>query len=101
MSGSPSSASPWAPKTLRRPRKGVRRSLRQSRWAKSRSAEIRPAESCVQRPPREAKRVRRRERHGPGKGRANGGAAVVSRGPVARMQAAIAEAMSDPEWKEF
>jgi hypothetical protein len=35
------------------------------------------------------------------KGRTNGGAAIVSRGPVARMQAAIAEAMSDPEWKEF
>jgi hypothetical protein len=38
----------------------------------------------------------------PSGGRANGGVApVVSRGPVARMQAAIAEAMSDPEWKEF
>ncbi len=35
-------------------------------------------------------------------GRANGAAAaMVSRGPVARMQAAIAEAMTDPEWKEF
>jgi methyl-accepting chemotaxis protein len=35
-------------------------------------------------------------------GRANGAAApIVSRGPVARMQAAIAEALSDPEWKEF
>jgi methyl-accepting chemotaxis protein len=34
--------------------------------------------------------------------RANGAAAaMVSRGPVARMQAAIAEAMTDPEWKEF
>jgi Methyl-accepting chemotaxis protein (MCP) signalling domain len=39
-------------------------------------------------------------RRGVGKG-GNGGAAIVSRGPVARMQAAIAEAMSDPEWKEF
>ena len=29
------------------------------------------------------------------------GAATVGRGPVARMQAAIVEAMSDPEWKEF
>ncbi len=38
---------------------------------------------------------------GPGKARPNAGAAIVSRGPVARMQAAIAEAMSDPEWKEF
>jgi hypothetical protein len=37
----------------------------------------------------------------PGKGRPNSGAAIVSRGPVARMQAAIAEAMIDPEWKEF
>jgi methyl-accepting chemotaxis protein len=39
-------------------------------------------------------------RRSPSKGRANGGA-VVGRGPVARMQAAIAEAMIDPEWKEF
>jgi hypothetical protein len=39
-------------------------------------------------------------RRSPSKARANGGT-VVSRGPVARMQAAIAEAMSDPEWKEF
>jgi hypothetical protein len=35
-------------------------------------------------------------------GRADGAAvAMASRGPVARMQAAIAEAMTDPEWKEF
>ena len=35
-------------------------------------------------------------------GRANGAAvAMASRGPVARMQAAIVEAMTDPEWKEF
>jgi methyl-accepting chemotaxis protein len=41
-------------------------------------------------------------RRNSGSGRANGGAAaMVSRGPVARMQAAIAEALSDPEWKEF
>jgi hypothetical protein len=36
---------------------------------------------------------------GPGNGRAK--EAVGSGGPVARMQAAIAEAMIDPEWKEF
>jgi hypothetical protein len=35
-------------------------------------------------------------------GRAKGAVApIVSRGPVARMQAAIVEALSDPEWKEF
>jgi methyl-accepting chemotaxis protein len=28
-------------------------------------------------------------------------AAVIGRGPVARMQAAIAQTMSDPDWKEF
>jgi hypothetical protein len=35
-----------------------------------------------------------------GNGRAKD-AAVAGGGPVARMQAAIAEAMIDPEWKEF
>jgi methyl-accepting chemotaxis protein len=34
-------------------------------------------------------------------GRGAGKAAAASGGPVARMQAAIAEAMIDPEWKEF
>jgi methyl-accepting chemotaxis protein len=37
---------------------------------------------------------------GAGNGRAKD-AAAVGGGPVARMQAAIADAMIDPEWKEF
>jgi hypothetical protein len=38
---------------------------------------------------------------GRGAGNGRGRDAAVAGGPVARMQAAIAEAMIDPEWKEF
>jgi len=36
-----------------------------------------------------------------GNGSGNGTAATVRRGPVGRMQAALATAVNDPEWKEF
>ena len=36
-----------------------------------------------------------------GNGSGNGTAATVRRGPVGRMQTALATAVNDPEWKEF